>query len=177
MQEKLTIARPYAAAAFGYAEEHAAFDAWSGMLTRLAMAVSDAELAPYIGHPKVSDAVMLALLEDLLGSDLDTPQRNFLAALLDGERLEIAPQIATLFERRRADAAGLVNVEVTTAYPLSDGERQKIDVAMRARTGRECQLDAFVDVSLIGGAVIKIGDSVTDFSLRGRLTALAQQLA
>lgn len=177
MQEKLTIARPYAAAAFDYAAEHSDVDAWAAMLEALAVTVEDPQLARFIGHPKVSDEQMMSILNDVLGARLDDARRNFLGALLHAERLEIAPQIATLFERRRADSAGVVHVEVTSAYALNSAEEEKIRSAIKARYGRECAVQTAVDDSLIGGAVIKVGDSVIDLSLRGRLAALELQIA
>lgn len=176
MQEKLTIARPYAAAAFDFAEQASDIDGWSTMLSALALAVTDPQLAGFIGHPNVSDEQMLDVLESVLGSQLNEPRKNFVVTLLDAERLELAPQIAALFQRRMADAAGSVTVEVTSAFALTASERETIASALKSRLGRECQLEANVDQSLIGGAVIKIGDSVTDLSLRGRLAALEQQL-
>ncbi|MGE0484315.1 MAG: F0F1 ATP synthase subunit delta [Gammaproteobacteria bacterium] len=176
MQEKLTIARPYAAAAYAYASEHGEVDRWSGMLAALATAVAEPALATFIGHPRVSNEQIVDVLSDLLGDRLNDAGRNFLQALADAERLEIAPQVAELFERSRADAAGVVNVEVCAAYPLNDAERQKIETAIRGRVGRECRVEASVDPALIGGAVIRIGDSVIDLSMRGRLAALEQQL-
>jgi F-type H+-transporting ATPase subunit delta len=176
MQEKLTIARPYAAAAFSYADQHGELDAWSATLRTLATAVSDPVLAAFIGHPKVSDEQLLDVLGELFGARVSDATRNFLRALVEAERLELAPEVAELFERHRAQAAGQVTVEITSAFPLNDAERQKIDRAMRARLGRDCKLDARVDSSLIGGAVIKVGDSVIDLSLRGRLASLTQQL-
>jgi len=175
MQEKLTIARPYAAAAFAYAVEHGEVPAWSANLQTLATAVSDPALAGFIGHPKVSREQLLSLVCDLFGTQLSAAGRNFIAALIESERLELAPEIAQLYERSRANAEGQVKVEVTSAFPLSDTERAKIDTAMRSRLGKDCKLEASVDAALIGGAVIKVGDSVIDLSLRGRLTALAQQ--
>jgi len=176
MQEKLTIARPYAAAAFSYAVEHGELEAWSAALKTLASAVGDPSLAAFIGHPKVSNAQLLTLIGELYGAGLKPALRNFVSALIDAERLELAPEVTLLFERHRAQAAGQVKVEVVTAYALNDGERSKIDGAMRARLGRDCKLEMEVDPTLIGGAVVKVGDSVIDLSLRGRLTALAQQL-
>jgi F-type H+-transporting ATPase subunit delta len=176
MQEKLTIARPYAAAAYAYASEHGEVDRWSGMLAVLATAVADPALAAFIGHPRVSNEQIVDVLSDLLGDRLNGAGRNFLQALADAERLEIAPQVAELFERSRADAAGVVNVEVCAAYPLNEAERQKIETAIRGRVGRACHVEASVDRALIGGAVIRIGDSVIDLSMRGRLAALEQQL-
>jgi F-type H+-transporting ATPase subunit delta len=176
MQEKLTIARPYAAAAYAYADEHGEVEQWSAMLEVLAAAVSDPLLASYIGHPKVSDADLLDLLGDVLGDRLSDSRRNFLTALVEAERLEVAPQIAEVFERRRAKAAGVVHVEVSSAFELNTQERERIEQAVRGRLGSDCEVDAHVDAALIGGAVIKIGDSVIDLSLRGRLAALEQQL-
>jgi len=175
MQEKLTIARPYAAAAFAYAVEHGEVPAWSATLQTLATAVSDPALAGFIGHPKVSGAQLLDLVSDLFGTQLSTAGRNFIATLIETERLELAPEIATLYERSRAQAEGQVKVEVISAFPLSEAERARIDAAMRGRLGKDCKIEASVDSALIGGAVIKVGDSVIDLSLRGRLTALAQQ--
>lgn len=176
MQEKLTIARPYAAAAFAYAVEHAEVPAWSATLQTLATAVSDPVLAGFIGHPKVSAAQLLNLVAELFGTRLSAAGRNFIATLINAERLDLAPEIAQLYERSRAQAEGQVKVEVTSAYPLSDAERAKIDAAMRGRLGKECKLETSIDPTLIGGAVVKVGDSVIDLSLRGRLTALAQQV-
>lgn len=176
MQEKLTIARPYAAAAFSYAVEHGEVEAWSGLLQTLATAVADPLLATYIGHPKVSNADLLGLVADLFGTTLTPAGRNFIAALIDAERLELAPEVAQLFERSRSQAAGQVKVEVISAFPLSEAERTKLDAAMRGRLGKDCKIEAAVDPALIGGAVVKVGDSVIDLSLRGRLTALAQQV-
>ena len=94
MQEKLTIARPYAAAAYAYAGEHGEVDRWSGMLAVLATAVADPALAAFIGHPRVSNEQIVDVLSDLLGYRLHAAGRNFLEALAAAERLEIAPQIA-----------------------------------------------------------------------------------
>jgi F-type H+-transporting ATPase subunit delta len=177
MQEKLTIARPYAAAAFAYAAEHDALERWAAMLEALAAAVADPTLAYYIGHPKVSDAQLLELIAGVLGDRLDAHGRLFVQALIEAERLELAPEIAQLFERQRAAAAGLATVSITSAFPLTPEERARIDGAMRQRLGRDSRLEAAVDPALIGGAVIRIGDSVIDLSLRGRLAGLAQNLA
>lgn len=176
MQEKLTIARPYAAAAYAYADEHGEVEQWSAMLDALASAVSDPLLARCIGHPKVSDADLLGLLEDVLGERLNETRRNFLVTLIEAERLEVAPQIAEVFERRRAKAVGVVHVDVTSAFALSGIEQERIEQAVKSRLGSDCEVASSVDPGLIGGAVIKIGDSVIDLSLRGRLAALEQQL-
>jgi len=177
MQEKLTIARPYAVAAFEFADEHNDVENWSVFLEALGIAVNDPGLSGFIGHPKVTDEQLLGILDDVLAAQTGPSRRNYLKVLLEAERLQLAPQIAELFERMRSDAAGLVNVKVSSAFPLSETELKSIDSAMRARLGRSCTVEADVDAELIGGAVIRVGDSVIDLSLRGRLAALGRQLA
>ena len=176
MQEKLTIARPYAAAAFEFASENGVVEQWSELLQGLSSVVEHESFAPLIGHPKLASSDLKSMLAELLGSRLSDSGENFLSALIDAERLELAPQISELFEVRRADAAGSVGVEVISAFELSDSERQKIVDAVSARIGRSCEVSSTVDNALIGGAVIKIGDSVIDLSVRGRLASLSQQL-
>ena len=177
MQEKLTIARPYASAAFSYAGEAGEGAAWSVMLGTLRMAIEDPDLRGLISHPRVTPEQLGGLIFDVLGPDLTDKGRNFVQILIEARRLELAPQIAELFDRYRAEAAGVVDVEVTSAYDMDAGERSRIASAIRKRVGKDVEVACRVDKTLIGGAVIKVGDSVIDLSLRGRLQALAQQLA
>ena len=73
MQEKLTIARPYAAAAFAYAAEHGEIETWSSLLDALAVVVTDPALAGYLDHPKVSTVQLVELVAEVLGGLL-TPR-------------------------------------------------------------------------------------------------------
>jgi len=180
VQEKLTIARPYASAAFGFAEEHGQISQWAGMLEALAGAVNHPEMQPLIGHPKVAKKdlfdLLKAALEMTMGSTIDVKQENFLQVLVDAERIQLAPEIAELFERAKTAAEGVVDVSVISAYEVSDAEQDKIAEAIRARSGQQCEVRSQVDESLIGGAIIRVGDSVIDISLKGRLQALTQRL-
>lgn len=176
MQEKLTIARPYALAAYGYAAEANDVAAWSTMLGALADAVEHPDLRPLIDHPKVSAALLKELLQDVLGARLNDKRTNFIDALLEAERLDLAPEIAELFERKKASSEGVVDIAVESAFELSAAERSRIADAVRSRIGKDCEVSATVNPDLIGGAVIRVGDSVIDISLRGRLQALSQRL-
>ena len=176
MQEKLTIARPYAHAAYGFAAEHGDVPAWSAMLNGLAQAVVHPDLEPLIAHPRVTNEQLQEILGEILGSLLNEKRTNFVSALLDAERLELAPEIAELFERQRAASEGVVDVRVESAFEMSDAERERLVKAMRERLGKDCEITTTVNAELIGGAVIRVGDSVIDISLKGRLRALEQRL-
>lgn len=176
MQEKLTIARPYAMAAFGFAEDAGDVVAWSAMLEALASAVVHPDLMSLITHPRISSSQLLELLTDILGAQLNDQRTNFISALLDAERLALAPEIAVLFERRKAAAEGVADVRVETAFEISAAKQDRIASAVQDRVGKACEVTTVVNPELIGGAVIKVGDSVIDISLRGRLRALEQRL-
>jgi F-type H+-transporting ATPase subunit delta len=177
MQENLTIARPYALAAFRFAQSASDIEAWSTMLQSLASATSHSDLLPMIKHPKVSKGQLKELLGEVIGSSLNAERENFIDALLGAERLALAPEISTLFETHKAAADGFVDVVVESAYEVSSAEQDAIAAAVRSRVGRDCNVTSELNSDLIGGAVIRVGDSVIDISLRGRLRALEQQLA
>ena len=90
--------------------------------------------------------------------------------------MELAPEIAELFERRKAAAEGVADVRVESAFAISASEKDRIASAVQQRIGKSCEVTAVVNPDLIGGVVIKVGDSVIDISLRGRLRALEQRL-
>lgn len=177
MQETLTTARPYASAAFEFASENNDVAAWSAMLERLGQAVATPELSALIGHPKVTSEQLLEILEEILSGQLDDKRKNFIRVLMDAERLSLAPEISSLFERARADAEGVNHVVVTSAFELDPATEQAIISSVRNRVGGEVKLHSEIDKDLIGGAVIRIGDAVVDLSVRGRLAALKQTLA
>ena len=97
--------------------------------------------------------------------------------LLDADRIQLAPEVAELFEREKTKSEGVVDVTVVSAFPIEPEQQTKISDAIRARTGKDCEIRSEQDESLIGGAVVRVGDSVIDLSLKGRLQALNQRLS
>lgn len=173
--QALTLARPYARAAFAIARDGNALAAWSQALGFAARVAADPQVAALLGHPKLTTADAVTLL-----SPPDPPSQafaDFIALLADNRRLPLLPEIAGLFEELRADAERIVKARVTAAAALPVGELDSIKAALRKRFGREVELETAVDESLIGGAVIDAGDVVIDGSLRGKLSRLQAALA
>jgi F-type H+-transporting ATPase subunit delta len=108
---------------------------------------------------------------------VDQGGRNFLAAVAHSHRLALLPQIAEQFEARRAEAESVIDVDVATAMPLTDGQRATLEAALANRFGKRVRLAEQVDVSLVGGAIVRAGDLVIDGSLQGRLARLEQQVS
>ncbi|MCI1730646.1 MAG: F0F1 ATP synthase subunit delta [Chiayiivirga sp.] len=175
MSHALTLARPYARAAFALAREHGRLAPWSNLLGFAASIAADARVQNLLGHPKLGLDDVLELL--LPPGDIDPNFRQFVAVLADNRRLSLLPDIAAQYEALRAEAEKVVNVTVTSAVPMGAGEVESLTAALKRRFGGEISLTQAVDAALIGGAVIDAGDVVIDGSLRGKLARLSAALA
>jgi F-type H+-transporting ATPase subunit delta len=168
MSQALTLARPYARAAFSLARDAGTLPAWSQALAFAARVAADPQVAAVLGHPKLSAADAVALLApDGAGEAFG----NFLGLLFDNRRLSLLPEIAGLYDELRFEAERVVKAKVTSA------ELETIKAALRRRFGRDVEVEAAVDESLIGGAVIDAGDVVIDGSIKGKLGRLEAALS
>lgn len=177
MQEKLTIARPYAEAVFELAREQGELQRWSNIVSVLAALVENADMGRVIRDPRVGRERLVDIVVDIAGEILGEQGTNFVRLLLHNDRLGLAPQISELFENLRLEAEGIVHVDVIAAYPLDARQQEVISKAVGSRLGKRIELATQTDEHLIGGAVIKAGDHVIDLSVRGRLRQLTSGLS
>jgi F-type H+-transporting ATPase subunit delta len=172
MAESLTIARPYAEAAFNLAREADSLPSWSNALSRLA-AVADTDSArELIGNPRLSDEQVAALLADASGQ-LTDEQGNFVRILATNERLAVLPEIASLFNDLRNRHEGVLEVVIRSAYPLVPQQVDDIVATLEGKYGRKIKASVQVDADLIGGVAIQVGDELIDASVRGKLAQMA----
>lgn len=177
MAEKITAARPYAQAVFELAQAHGDLKRWSEMLVLAVSVAADPALRRLIGHPRVHKTQLAELVLEICGDKLNDAGRNFIRLVVENGRLALLPEIAALYEANRAEAEGVLKVQVTSAFPLSSEEETRISAALKSRMKREISLSSVVDKRLLGGAVIRTGDRVIDGSVRSQLAKLAQTLA
>ena len=174
MSQALTLARPYARAAFSLARDAGTLPAWSQALAFAARVAADPQVAAVLGHPKLSAADAVALLApDGAGEAFC----NFLGLLFENRRLSLLPEIAGLYDELRSEAERVVKAKVTSAVILPLVEMGKIEDALRRRFGRDVEIETAIDESLIGGAIIDAGDVVIDGSLKGQLGRLRSALS
>jgi F-type H+-transporting ATPase subunit delta len=98
---------------------------------------------------------------------------NFVSVLASNERLEVLPEIVSIFETLRNAHEGVLDAQVTSAYPLSEQQVADVVATLEAKYRRKVKVTVSVDADLIGGISIRIGDEVMDASVRGKLAQLA----
>jgi F-type H+-transporting ATPase subunit delta len=177
MTDKITVARPYARAAFAEAQGHNVLGPWSDALQRAAAVVTDPRVHTLLGNPAVTSAELAKFVIDLAGPGLDEQGRNFVQTLAENRRLAYLPEISTLFDELKDEAEGVVDVTVTSAAALENSQRDALSAAMQRRLKRQVRLHCETDPSLLGGAVLRAGDLVIDGSVRSRLNRIAYELA
>jgi F-type H+-transporting ATPase subunit delta len=176
MADRITIARPYARAAFEEAQTRKVLQPWSDALHVGAQVVKDPRIEDLLSNPRVTPEQLAQLLIDIAGPNLGEEGGNLMRTLAENHRLAYLPEISVLFDTFKDAAEGVADVTVTSAGELNDAQRQRISAALRKRLNREVRLHCEVDPSLIGGAILRSGDLVIDGSLRTRLERIAYEL-
>ncbi|MEO8011301.1 MAG: F0F1 ATP synthase subunit delta [Dokdonella sp.] len=175
MSSALTLARPYARAAFEIARERGALGEWAAKLTFAAQVAADPGVTSLLGNPRVSMAQLGSLmLAD--GEAADSDFSVFVRMLADSGRVAVLPEIGALFEALKLESERMLKVQVRAASVIGNDEIEKLKQALKRRFGRDIEISQSLDESLIGGAVIDAGDVVIDGSVRGSLAALEKAL-
>lgn len=174
MSQTLTLARPYARAAWQAARDAGAVQDWSQSLAFAARIAADPQVDRLLGDPRLSRAEAVKLLASDSAGDT---QRAFLSLLAQNGRMKLLPEIAGLFEQFRAEEQRIVRATITSAVPMAQDEVASMVAALKRRFGREVEVETAVDASLIGGAVINAGDVVIDGSVKGKLARLQTALS
>jgi F-type H+-transporting ATPase subunit delta len=175
MSSALTLARPYARAAFELARSRNALSDWAGKLAFAAQVAADPQVAGLFGNPRVT-ADELASLFIAEGETADSDFSHFVQLLADNRRLPVLPEIGALFEELKLESERVLKVQLRAAAPIDESEVAKLKEALKRRFGRDIELTQSVDTDIIGGAIIDAGEVVIDGSVRGRLARLEQAL-
>lgn len=175
MSEYTTVARPYAKAAFEFAVENNCVEQWQQMLGFLSAIAENEEVKSFLLKNKSPEKAVNLFL-DLCGDQLDQHGKNFVHLMAENRRLVTSPDVLNLFNQLLSEYRALADVEVISAKPLSEQQKQNILQAMERKLARKVKLNCSVDESLIGGVVIRADDLVIDGSCRGKLARLANEL-
>lgn len=177
MAEQITLARPYARAAFEYADAAGGLDAWSKALQQLALVVANEKVATALADPLATTEQRARILIDLMGDELDAGMQNFVHNMADNKRVDLFSEISQLFDLMKANHEQVLDVKLQTAFDLGDDQRDKLAEALSKYLNRKVVLEVETDSSLIGGALVHAGDTLIDGSVKGRLAKLKDAIA
>ena len=176
MAELLTLARPYAKAAFAFASEQGATDNWSNALQVLSAAVQDEAFSAYLNRPELTPAEQVSIFAKVLGENQTQAVSNFLMLLADNARLALLPEIEAEYEQLKAQNNNTVDVIIESAFPLDAVQEQKLVHALEKRFNSAVKVTVEVNKALIAGVVIRACDQVIDDSALSKLEKMRTRL-
>ena len=170
------VARTYAQALFEAANEQGRLDPVAQELDQFATALKEIpELNSLLRNPQLDPRAKADTLDAVL-EDADQLVRNFLRLVSEKGRAADIEEIVREFDALVAAEKAILNVELTTAYELSEKEAQGIVKQIEAASGRTVEASRSVDPQLLGGLVLQAGSLQVDASVRGRLNRLRREL-
>jgi F-type H+-transporting ATPase subunit delta len=172
-----TVARTYAETLLSLAERARDTSGWGAMINEIASAVRrDRTLRRFLASPKIAPRQKKQVLAKALDDRVPRIFLRFLEALIDNRRQTLIPEIAVAYSDLLEAREGRVHAEVTVARPLgADGEGAVARNLSRA-LGKSVVPHLSVDPAILGGVVVRVGDTVIDGSVRRRLALLRRRL-
>jgi F-type H+-transporting ATPase subunit delta len=172
-----SIARRYAAALFAEAQKTNTLIETGEDLKTVSMAVEQVPLLrTLLFQPVVPRERKQAALEAAFGDKIGAPTLAFLKLLLSKRRIEILAEINQEFQRLLRNFQNIATATAVTAIPLLPAEQQGIIATLESITGKKIELQTTVDPSVIGGVLVRVGDTVYDSTVRSELERLRKVL-
>jgi F-type H+-transporting ATPase subunit delta len=137
-----------------------------------------AELRTFLASPAVSTEAKHAVIEKIVARlGASRILRNFLFIIADSHRTQLLPEIIATFEQVLRQRQGIAEAEISSAVELSAAQKTEFAKTLARLTGKKMETKYSLDPALIGGAVVRIGDTIYDGSLRNRLNEMRARLA
>jgi len=172
------VAERYAAALADVAVERKNSETIRQNLAMFVEAFSSiADLRNALESPALNAEVKRKVIAEVAGKmGLDVAVRNFIYLVVDHRRTEILPEIEQAFLSELNERLGIVDAEVTSAHELNDDEKRHLNTVLEQRTGKKVQARFQIDPALLGGALVRLGSTIYDGSVRDQLKRLREQL-
>ena len=143
----------------------------------MAAVAADASMQELLDNPQLSKEQKGELMLKVVSDKLSPQQQNLVRLMAENGRLGALPEVANQFETHRAEAEGKIEAEVISAFALTDEQEQAITATLKSKLGRDVSITTSTDESLIGGVIIKAGDTIIDGSMKSQLESLAITLS
>ena len=168
-------AKRYAQAMFDIGLQSGRLDQWADDLRSITKGLQTAELKAFLEHAKVPLGRKVTTIAEAF-QGLDPLARNLLSLMVSRGLVDLVPEVEAEFRRLLNEYQSIEQVEVRSAVPLEDVERERITRFLGELINKQVSLDAKVDPTILGGLVIKVGAKLIDGSTRTRLGELGKQL-
>ena len=143
-----------------------------------ALCAESAELRNFLASPAVNREAKHRVIEKLLArSGGSAIVRNFLFVIADNQRTHILPEIIAAFQEVVRQRQGIAEAQVSSAVELTAAQKKEMSSTLERITGRRVEAKFSQDPKLLGGAVVRVGDTIYDGSLRNKLNALRARLS
>jgi F-type H+-transporting ATPase subunit delta len=172
-----TVTRNYADTLLALARKANDAAGWGTMLRQVANAISeDRTLQMFLDSPRIPAEHKTAMLTRALGDRIPRTFMRFLTALVHNRRQTLIPQIADEYDTLLDASQGIVHARVTVARETSDEEKADIGARLSKVTGKTVVPHLAIDPAILGGVVVRIGDTVMDGSVRRKLGMLRRKM-
>ena len=165
-----TIARPYAEAIYDHSE------GWEVDLEQLELALKTPEVQMLIDSPKLAYKEKTEVFLSLFEGQIENKTGNLVRVLGESKRISLIPHISKEYRKLLSGTKSSSEVVITSAFELSAEQLEKVTDLLKGRYGDSLTVEQVIDNSLIGGFSIKCGDEVTDYSIKGKLEKLRNQI-
>ncbi len=178
MSGSSTIAKRYARAFFDIAAEENRYEEYYGELLKFSSIVEESgDLKDFLDNPIFDNDDKKAVVKTVLDKiSLSGIAANFLNLLADKQRINALPEIVQCYREMMDEALKKVRVQVKTAFPLSVELSDGLAKSLENLTGKQVEMTIEEDPSLLGGVVVKVGDTLYDGSIKSQLNKIRNLL-
>lgn len=177
MAELITVARPYAEAAFRAGLDAKDLAGFSEQLQLAAAVAGDKQMSALLANPKVNAKQKMDLFQSVTSNKLGSALKNMVDMLVENHRTVLLPLISEYFDKLKREHESVLKARIVSAFPISEADKNDLVQALAKKYGKQIVAEVVVDASLIGGANIEIGDEVIHASVRDTLDKMAVALA
>ena len=172
-----SVVRRYAVALLNHAKKAGTVDAITADMKSLADAIAQSgQLAAFLNHPLIAGEKKKALVDKAFGGMVSATVVDFVKLLIDKRRIDALQLVIAEFVALVREYKNIAAAEVVTAVPLTDAQCKALEAALEKRTGKDIEIHAIVDASVMGGVSVRIGDTILDGTVRSQLERLREQL-
>jgi F-type H+-transporting ATPase subunit delta len=173
----LTVARRYAQALYQEAESEQRVEQVDADMDLIRDTLDGSrDLVAFFASPIISREKKESVVQSLFAEPLNKTTYNFLRLLIEKKREALFPDVVRAYRDLRDEQRGIVEARAKVAYPLTEAEEQTLVQALEKLSGAQVRLQVDEDRTLVGGLIVRMGDTVYDGSVRNQLANLRERM-